>query len=103
MPSLLPTMKSNSRDCKTHINNHTPMCDLSDQSGEEVRAGDRILYHGEQGRVEYVVLKNGGKNTWHVEHFPNDGMGIAAEGIGAVFIPAGFVEDDEDLEFVSRK
>lgn len=33
-------------------------------SGEEIRAGDRILYHGEPGRVEFVAIRGERGPVW---------------------------------------
>ena len=79
------------------------MCSLKYESGEELRAGDQILDHGERGSVEYTMLENAGEQSWYFEQSPGGGMMISTEGMEAVFIPADSVEDDEDLEFVSRK
>jgi hypothetical protein len=72
---------------------------LSYTSGEEIRKGDRILYHGEPGQVEFVaVAKRGDPATdWYVDEF-GGGCMIQASGFGLVFIS----EADEDLEFVAR-
>jgi hypothetical protein len=79
------------------------MRSLKYESGEEVSTGDRILYHGERGHVEAVVLEKGGEHSWYLEQSSGGGMAISAEGMGAVFIPADFVAGDEDLEFVARE
>jgi hypothetical protein len=70
-------------------------------SGEEVRAGDAIRYHGENGKVEFVAAEVTGNREidWYVEQYPPGGFMIVAEGFGSVFL----TEVDEDLEFVSRK
>jgi len=64
-------------------------------SGVEVQANDRILYHGEAGRVELVASLDG-ETAWYVEkHGP--GCMLAVPSFGLVY-----VQPDEDLEFVSR-
>jgi hypothetical protein len=72
-------------------------------SGEEVRRGDRILFHGEPGEVEFVVIGVTGDASmdWHVEQYPGGGVMIAARGFGRVFLPISSAID-ERLEFVSR-
>jgi hypothetical protein len=72
------------------------------QSGEEVKGGDRITYHGEPGEVEFVVDNPTGDAAmdWYVEQFPSGGFMINAKSFGKVFLPGS--EIDEDLEFVSR-
>jgi hypothetical protein len=72
------------------------------QSGDDVRAHDRIRYHRESGYVEFVALEKDGEHDWYVEEFPGGGVMIWAETFGSVFIEAQDVEADEDLEFVSR-
>lgn len=70
-------------------------------SGEEIRAGDRIKYHGESGEVEFVVSRPQGDpaRDWYLQEFPGGGIMIRAAGFGNVFL-TGTREDD--LEFVSR-
>jgi hypothetical protein len=70
------------------------------QSGDEVRRGDRIRYHGEPGEVEFVVTELTGdpQMDWYVREFSGGGIMIKASGFGNVFLP----EADEHLELVSR-
>jgi hypothetical protein len=72
------------------------------QSGEEVKSGDRVAYHGEPGEVEFVVVNPTGDPAmdWYVEQFPGGGFMINAKGFGKVFL--GETDIDEGLEFVSR-
>ena len=44
------------------------------KSGEEIRKGDRVLFHGETGEIEFVAEKFTGDPAmdWHVE----DGPGV---------------------------
>jgi hypothetical protein len=73
-------------------------------SGEEIRAGDRILYHGEVGRVEFVA-KPGERRPewdsvleWHIEQF-GGGCMVNAPNWGRIFV----TEPNEDLQFVARE
>jgi hypothetical protein len=66
-------------------------------SGEEIRSGDHILYHGEPGHVEFVAAHEDPETVWYVEQF-GGGCMILAPSFGSVFIS----EADEDLEFVAR-
>ena len=66
-------------------------------SGEEIQSGDRILYHGEPGQVEFVAKSGDHETGWYVEQF-GGGYMILAPSFGRVFISKA----DEDLEFVSR-
>jgi len=73
------------------------------QSGEEIKKGDRVLFHREHGQIDLVAAELTGEpeNDWHMrEH----GGGIMIlEGVqGHTFIPAGQISECEDLEFVSR-
>ena len=71
-------------------------------SGEAIQAGDTIRYHGEPGRVEFVVTHKVGDASldWFIDTFPGGGAMIEAQGFGSVFL--GLENLDEDLEFVSR-
>jgi hypothetical protein len=75
---------------------------LNYPSGQDVKPGDRILYHGEPGEVEFVVADRTGdpSKDWYLEQFPGGGFMITAKGFGSVFL--GEDDIDEDLEFVSR-
>jgi len=74
------------------------------QSDVEIKAGDRIKYHGDPGEVEFVVTEPTGDPAldWDLEDHPNGGVMITASGFGRVFLSAEGIPDDEDLEFVSR-
>ncbi|HEV2447488.1 MAG TPA: hypothetical protein VGS58_16270 [Candidatus Sulfopaludibacter sp.] len=70
---------------------------LSYLSGEEIRQGDRVLYHGEPGQVEFVAQAGDPQTSWYVGQF-GGGCMILTPSFGRVFVS----EPDEDLEFVSR-
>ena len=72
-------------------------------SGELVRKGDRIRYHGEPGEIEFVAdrLTGNQETDWFVEEF-GGGIMLNARGFGAVFLEADQIADDDWLEFVSR-
>jgi hypothetical protein len=70
------------------------------QSGEEVLAGERIVYAG-LGEVEFVVAEPIGDPAmdWYLEHSPGGGFMLKIPAsFGYLFLPSA----DEDLEFVSR-
>ena len=71
-------------------------------SGEEVKNGDRILFHGEPGEVEFIITSVTGDSSmdWYVEQHPGGGVMITARGFGSVFLPVSAI--DERLEFLSR-
>lgn len=69
------------------------------QSGEEVKAGDRILYAGEPGSIDFVALPGEPEHAWYVEQFGGGCMILTAQ-FGSIFTSEP--QNDEDLEFVSR-
>jgi hypothetical protein len=69
------------------------------RSGEEILAGDRILYASEPGTIDFVTTPEDSEHAWHVEQF-GGGCMILAPSFGRVFVSKP--QDDEDLEFVSR-
>ncbi|HEY1755914.1 MAG TPA: hypothetical protein VGG72_10995 [Bryobacteraceae bacterium] len=70
------------------------------QSGEQVRTGDKIVYGGSPGQVEYVVEVPTGDPAmdWHLTHSPNGGIMIKTIEMGRVFLES----EDPDLDLVSR-
>ena len=71
------------------------------RSGEEIRKGDRVLYHAEPGEVEFVVEKfvGGPAMDWHMNEEGPGVMVFEPKFFGRVCISD--TENDEDLEFVS--
>jgi hypothetical protein len=67
-------------------------------SGEEMNAGDAILYHGQPGTVEFIATREEPASHWYIEQF-GVGCMIVAEGFGRVFV----TKADEDLVFVERR
>ena len=74
---------------------------LKYQSGEEIRKGDRILFHGEPGFVDLIAdpSEKDPEAEWYIQEF-GGGVGIVEERLGRSFIPN--TEDAEDLIFLSR-
>jgi hypothetical protein len=72
------------------------------QTGEEVRSGDEIRYHGEVGHVEFVARQRTGEpgQDWFIDEFPGGGVMIWATGMGSVFL--GVDDLGDVLEFVQR-
>lgn len=71
------------------------------ESGEEIRNGDRVLFHGEPGKIEFIVdaLIGDPVMDWYLkEHGP--GLMVAEGKGGRTFVSN--TEAAEDLEFVSR-
>lgn len=74
------------------------------QSREEVRPGDKIVYAGSPGNVEFVVESPTGDPAidGHLTHSPNGGFMIKTAAMGFVFLDNVDNNADEDLDFVSR-
>lgn len=76
---------------------------LKYQSGEEIRKGDHVRFHGEPGHVELVASRAGDPETdWFVQEY-GGGVMILDRIAGRTFIDADQLPDYEDLEFVSRE
>jgi hypothetical protein len=72
------------------------------QSGEEIRKGDHVLFHGEPARVELVAGELGDPETdWFVQEY-GGGVMILERVSGRTFITANQLPDCDDLEFVGR-
>jgi len=75
------------------------------QTGEEIKKGDRVLFHGEAGQIEFVASEPGDPIIdWHIKE---DGGGImilelGPKLFGRVFIPGDQLDETEDLQFVGR-
>jgi hypothetical protein len=75
---------------------------LKYQSGQEIRKGDRVTFHGEPGEIEYVVngLVGDPAMDWN---FNENGPGVLVREpkvFGRAYICA--TDNCEDLVFVSR-
>jgi hypothetical protein len=71
-------------------------------SGEEIRKGDRVLFHRGPGQVELVAEALGKPETdWYVKEY-GGGVMIVDAVAGRTFIPADQIDEYEDLEFVAR-
>ena len=73
------------------------------QSGEEIKAGDRVTYHGEPGEIEFVADKIVGDAAidWHVTEQGGGVMIIESKYFGRVFVHD--TKNDEDLILIARK
>ncbi len=71
------------------------------RTGQEIRPGDRILWHGSPGKVVFVLGQPGIPEEWASpeEWLAKEGFMLDTEAAGFVFEP----EVDEDLDFVGRK
>ena len=71
------------------------------QSGEEIRKGDRVLFHGEPGEIEFVAGPLADPATdWYVEEYGGGVMVAEPKFFGRAFLtePHGV----DDLGFVCR-
>ena len=76
---------------------------LKYQSGEDIKKGDRILYHGNPAEIELVAFDPADpQSTWYIEEFGGGVMVLDPIVSGRTFISADQNPDDKDLEFVSR-
>lgn len=73
------------------------------QSGEEIRKDDRVLFHGELGRIEPVAIALSGdpETGWHIDEH-GGGVMILERVAGRTFVPADRLDECKDLKFVSR-
>jgi hypothetical protein len=76
------------------------------RSGEEIRKGDRVTFHGQAGEVEHVAdpqSKNLSEaERWHVEDCGGGIMVREPKVFGRVFLSADGIPGEEGLVFVAR-
>jgi len=72
-------------------------------SGEQIKKGDRITYHGEPGEIEFVADKIVGDAAidWHVREQGGGVMIVAPKVFGRLFVHE--TDDEEDLILIARK
>jgi hypothetical protein len=72
------------------------------QSGEEIRKGDKVLFHGEPGEIEFVADNLVGDPTvdWNIKENGPGIMILEPKAFGHVYIRD--TENNEDLVFASR-
>ncbi len=77
---------------------------LKYRSGEEIRKGDRVRFHGNPAEVELVACdRNDPEGAWHVEEYGGGVIDPPHPMVsGHTFIPTDQIDEYEDLEFVSR-
>lgn len=67
-----------------------------------MKKGDNILFHREPGRIEFVAAELGDPETdYHLQEY-GGGVMVFDRVAGRTFIPADQIDEDVDLEFVSR-
>lgn len=71
-------------------------------TGEEVMKGDRVLFHGEPGKIELVADPGVAdpETDWYVKQYGGGAMILEPKHFGRAFLSDPHT--DEDLEFVSR-
>ena len=76
---------------------------LKYRSGEEIKKGDRVVFHGNPAEIELVSIDpNDPEQEWYVTEF-GGGVLISDPMVsGRTFIPRDQLDEYEDLEFVSR-
>jgi hypothetical protein len=73
------------------------------QSGEEIRKGDRVLFHRNPASVELVASEpNNEETAWFVQEYGGGVMILDPALSGRTFIPTDQIAGYEDLEFISR-
>jgi hypothetical protein len=77
---------------------------LKYQSGEEIKKGDRVRFHGESAEVEFVVdeLTGDAALDWYMNEFSGGVMIWEPKHFGSAFIQADSLPETEDLEFLAR-
>ena len=77
---------------------------LKYRSGEEIKKGDRVLFHREPGEIDFVACDPEDHDPgvrWHMQEF-GGGVGVRDAIAGLTFISADQIDEYEDLEFVGR-
>jgi hypothetical protein len=74
-------------------------------TGEQIRKGDRVLFHGEPGEIELVADPTiaGSEADWYVQEYCGGVtvLELQPKHFGRVFLPEPQTTDD--LEFVARQ
>ena len=73
------------------------------RSGEEIKKGDRVLFHREPAEIELVASNPDDPETrWHMQEFGGGVLIREPREPNPTFIQADSISEYEDLEFVSR-
>jgi hypothetical protein len=72
------------------------------QSGEEVKKGDHVLFHGQPGYIEFVAdsANKDSETEWYVKEHGGGVMVVEPKVFGHAFLAD--TEEAEDLIFTSR-
>src|ERR1700730_13205777 len=72
------------------------------RSGEEIKKGDRVLFHGNPAEIELVAFDpNDPQQAWHVNEFGGGVLVSDPMVSGRTFIPRDQLAEYEDSEFIS--
>jgi hypothetical protein len=77
---------------------------LKYRSGEDVRKGDRVRFHGNPAVIEFLCEPEDPDPQvgWHIKEVGGGVLILDPLVSGRTFIPKDELEQYEDLEFVSR-
>lgn len=72
------------------------------KSGQQIQKGDRVMFCGGPGEVEFVATTLGEdpELDWYVQEYGGGVMVLQPKRFGRAFLTR--TDDDEDLVFVSR-
>jgi hypothetical protein len=73
------------------------------RSGEEIKKGDRVIFHRGPAEIELVASDpDDPETTWHMQEYGGGVLIREPRDPNPTFIPTDQIEEYEDLEFVSR-
>ena len=78
---------------------------LKYRSGQEIKKGDRVLFHGNPAEIELVACDPHDSDpgvAWYMKEFGGGVMVLDPLISGRTFVPSNSLDEYEDLEFVSR-
>ena len=76
---------------------------LTYRTGEEIKQGDKVLFHGNPAEIELVACDpNDLESASYVQEFGGGIMVLDPSVSGHTFIPADQIGEYEDLEFAGR-
>jgi hypothetical protein len=72
-------------------------------NGEEIRKGDRVLFHGEPGEIEFVAdpAISDPETDWYVQEYGGGVMILEPKYFGRAFLSEP--QAAEDLKFLARQ
>jgi hypothetical protein len=79
---------------------------LKYRSGQEIKKGDRVRFHGNPAQIEFVACDpeaSDSQISWHMKDSGGGVMILEPKFFGRAFIRAESLEECNDLEFVSRE